>query len=39
MGRKLLERIAPAWRRAQDRAKKMLGSSGVNLVFSALKDQ
>ena len=37
-GRKLLERIAPAWRRAQDRAKKMLGSSGVNLVFSALKD-
>lgn len=36
-GRKLLERIAPAWRRAQDRAKKMLGSSGVNLIFSVLK--
>jgi DNA-binding MarR family transcriptional regulator len=38
MGRKLLERIAPAWRRAQARAKKMLGSSGVNLIFSVLKD-
>jgi DNA-binding MarR family transcriptional regulator len=38
MGRKLLERIEPAWRRAQARAKKMLGSSGVNLIFSVLKD-
>jgi DNA-binding MarR family transcriptional regulator len=37
-GRKLLERLAPAWHRAQARAKKMLGSSGVGLVFSALKD-
>jgi DNA-binding MarR family transcriptional regulator len=37
-GRKLLERIAPAWRRSQARAKKMLGSSGVNLIFSVLKD-
>jgi DNA-binding MarR family transcriptional regulator len=38
VGRKLLEKIAPAWRRAQARAKKMLGSSGVNLIFSVLKD-
>jgi DNA-binding MarR family transcriptional regulator len=38
IGRKLLERLAPAWHRAQVRAKKMLGSSGVDLVFSALKD-
>jgi DNA-binding MarR family transcriptional regulator len=38
MGRKLLERIAPAWRRAQVRAKKMLGSSGVDLSLSVLKD-
>ncbi len=37
-GRKLLEKIGPAWRRAQARAKKMLGSSGVNLIFSVLKD-
>jgi DNA-binding MarR family transcriptional regulator len=36
-GRKLLERIGPAWHRAQARAKKMLGSSGVNLIFSVLK--
>ncbi len=36
-GRKLLERLAPAWHRAQARAKKMLGSSGVELIFSALK--
>jgi len=31
--RKLLERLAQAWHRAQARAKKMLGSSGVDLVF------
>ncbi len=37
-GRRLVERTAPAWHRAQARAKKMLGSSGVDLVFSALKD-
>ena len=30
-GRKLLERIAPAWHRAQARAKKMLGGRGVDL--------
>jgi DNA-binding MarR family transcriptional regulator len=36
-GRKLLERIAPAWHRAQARAKKMLGSHGLDLVFSTLK--
>jgi DNA-binding MarR family transcriptional regulator len=36
-GRKLLERIAPAWHRAQARAKKMLGSDGLDLVFSTLK--
>jgi DNA-binding MarR family transcriptional regulator len=36
-GRKLLERIAPAWRRAQARAKKMLGSSGVDPILSVLK--
>jgi DNA-binding MarR family transcriptional regulator len=37
-GRRLLERLAPAWHRAQARAKKMLGSSGVDLIFSAAKD-
>ena len=37
-GRRLLERLAPAWHRAQARAKKMLGSSGVDLIFSAVKD-
>ena len=37
MGRKLLERSGPAWHRAQARAKKMLGSAGVNLLFSTLK--
>ena len=37
-GRRLLERLAPAWHRAQVRAKKMLGSSGVDLIFSAVKD-
>jgi DNA-binding MarR family transcriptional regulator len=37
-GRKLLERLAPAWQRAQARAKKMLGSSGVDLILSAVKD-
>jgi DNA-binding MarR family transcriptional regulator len=36
-GRKLLETLAPAWRRAQARAKKMLGRSGVDLIFSTLK--
>jgi DNA-binding MarR family transcriptional regulator len=37
MGRKLLERSAPAWHRAQARAKKMLGSDAVDLIFSTLK--
>jgi DNA-binding MarR family transcriptional regulator len=37
-GRKLLQRIAPAWHRAQSRAKKVLESAGVDLIFSALKD-
>src|ERR1700751_4580337 len=37
-GRKLLQRIAPAWHRAQSRAKKILGSAGVDLIFSAPKD-
>jgi DNA-binding MarR family transcriptional regulator len=37
VGRKLLERSAPAWRRAQGRAKKLLGSDGLDLIFSALK--
>jgi DNA-binding MarR family transcriptional regulator len=36
-GRKLLDRIAPAWHRAQTRAKKMLGSSGVDLIHSVAK--
>ena len=33
-GRKLLDAIEPAWRRAQARARKMLGADAVNLVFS-----
>jgi DNA-binding MarR family transcriptional regulator len=33
-GRKLLERIAPAWQRAQVKAKDMLGDTGVNFIFS-----
>jgi DNA-binding MarR family transcriptional regulator len=33
-GRKLLEKVAPAWQRAQAQAKKMLGSDGVNLIFA-----
>jgi len=33
-GRKLLERIAPAWQRAQVKAKDMLGNTGVNFIFS-----
>jgi DNA-binding MarR family transcriptional regulator len=37
-GRKLLEGLAPAWQRAQARAKKMLGSSGVDLIFSVSND-
>ncbi len=37
-GRRLLERAAPAWHRAQVRARKMLGSSGVDLIFSVAKD-
>jgi DNA-binding MarR family transcriptional regulator len=32
-GRKLLESIAPAWKRAQARAKQMLGSEGAALVL------
>ena len=36
-GRKLLETLAPAWRRAQARAKKVLGRSAVELIFSTLK--
>jgi DNA-binding MarR family transcriptional regulator len=38
-GRKLLENIAPAWQRAQARAKKMLGNNGAELVFSIAKDR
>ena len=37
-GRKLLQRIAPAWHRAQSCAKKRLGSAGLDLIFSTLKD-
>ena len=33
-GRKLLESIAPAWKRAQMRARQMLGSEGTALVLS-----
>jgi DNA-binding MarR family transcriptional regulator len=33
-GRKLLERIAPAWKRAQVKARRMLGDKGVNFIFS-----
>jgi len=33
-GRKLLDAIEPGWRRAQARARKMLGADAVNLVFS-----
>ena len=32
-GRKLLESIAPGWRRAQARARQMLGSEGAALVL------
>jgi DNA-binding MarR family transcriptional regulator len=32
-GRKLLESIAPAWKRAQARARQMLGSEGAALVL------
>jgi len=32
-GRKLLENIAPAWKRAQARARQMLGSEGAALVL------
>jgi DNA-binding MarR family transcriptional regulator len=37
-GRKLLEKIAPAWRRAQARAKKKLGHSAVDLIVSMTGD-
>src|ERR1700752_485339 len=37
-GRKLLESIAPAWKRAQARAMQMLGSEGAALVLS-LKEE
>jgi len=33
-GRKLLDSIAPAWKRAQARARQMLGSEGAALVLS-----
>jgi DNA-binding MarR family transcriptional regulator len=33
-GRKLLESIAPAWKRAQTRARQMLGNEGAALVLS-----
>jgi DNA-binding MarR family transcriptional regulator len=36
-GRTLLEKSAPAWARAQVRAKKMLGSDGVNLLQCLLR--
>src|SRR5882672_2571732 len=32
-GRKLLDSIAPAWKRAQARARQMLGSEGAALVL------
>ena len=32
-GRKLLESIAPAWKRAQERARQMLGNEGATLVL------
>jgi DNA-binding MarR family transcriptional regulator len=38
MGRNLLERLESAWRRAQARAKKMLGRDAVDLIFSAPRD-
>lgn len=34
-GRQLLEQVVPAWQRAQARAKGMLGSAGVDLVYAA----
>jgi DNA-binding MarR family transcriptional regulator len=36
-GRKLLDSIAPAWQRAQARAKKMLGSDGAAFALSFKK--
>ena len=33
-GEKLLESIGPAWRRAQARAKRVLGADGVDLLFA-----
>jgi len=33
-GGKLLESIGPAWRRAQARAKRLLGADGVDLLFA-----
>jgi len=36
-GRKLLDSIAPAWQRAQARAKEMLGSDGAAFVLSFKK--
>ena len=33
-GRKLLERVGPAWQRAQARAKRLLGADGVDLLFA-----
>ncbi len=36
-GHRLLEKIAPAWRRAQASAKRKLGSAGVDVIFSILK--
>jgi DNA-binding MarR family transcriptional regulator len=33
-GRKLLEKAAPAWQRAQAKAKTMLGSEAVKVVFA-----
>ena len=33
-GRKLLESIAPAWKRAQARARQMLGNEGAALVLA-----
>ena len=38
-GRRLLEKVAPAWQRAQARAKRMLGSDGVNLVYAVSRAQ
>jgi len=36
-GRKLLESAGPAWQRAQTRAKRLLGTEGIDLLFAVRK--